>query len=423
MIDVSEGLSLVLERAEPLPPVRSPLGESLGLVLAEDAISDIDSPPYDKALMDGYAVIAADVQGGTVELQVIEEVTAGDTPRYVLTRGQATRLMTGAPLPAGADAVVASERTEGIARRVPIANRHGQKIGDFVPAEATVVRILDPLVQPGQNIMRRGTSLRCGETVLPAGRVLNAVDIGVASEAGCVEALVYPRPRVAVLATGNELVPPGQKPGAGEIRNSNGPMLCALASQAGGIPVDLGIGRDDRGELSRWVTRGLQEDVLVLSGGVSAGILDLVPQVLADLGVEEVFHKVRLKPGKPLWFGVWTEGGRRKLVFGLPGNPVSTLVCFQLFVRPALQILAGHRESGLPPLEARLAKEFTQRGDRQTYFPARLRRDGGQAEVELLGWQGSADLRTLAHANCLAIFPSGPHRFEPGTTVNVLPLE
>jgi molybdopterin molybdotransferase len=200
-------------------------------------------------------------------------------------------------------------------------------------------------------------------------------------------------------------------------------MLRALAVRANGTPVDLGIGRDDRNELARLVARGLREDMLVLSGGVSAGILDLVPSVLADMGVQEVFHKVRLKPGKPMWFGVWNEGDRRKLVFGLPGNPVSTLVCFRLFVIPALRVLAGQREIGLTPVEALLQGEFTQRGDRQTYFPGRLSSATGCRQVELLNWHGSADLRTLAQANCLTVFPAETRRFGPGAKVEVLALE
>jgi molybdopterin molybdotransferase len=228
---------------------------------------------------------------------------------------------------------------------------------------------------------------------------------------------------VAVLATGNELVPADRRPAAGQIRNSNGPMLCALVAGAGGIAVDLGIGRDDAEPLSELVARGLGEDVLVLSGGVSAGVLDLVPRVLSELGVEEVFHKVRLKPGKPLWFGVTRRGDRRTLVFGLPGNPVSSLVCFELFVRPALGRLAGRADNALPTVEARLTQPYAQRGDRPTYFPVRLRREAAQATVELLNWHGSADLQTLAQANGLAVFPADQQHFDAGDWVTVVCLE
>ncbi|MBC8874200.1 MAG: molybdopterin molybdotransferase MoeA [Planctomycetes bacterium] len=406
MIDVSDALSLILERADARPPAMKPVGQTPGLVLAEDVASDIDSPPYDKALMDGYAVIAADMRGGTAELQVLEEVVAGDTPREVVVSGTATRIMTGAPMPDGADAVVIIERTELI------------ESGD-----ASTVRISDDAVEAGQNILPQATSLRKGDVVLRAGRRLAAVDVGIMSEVGRHEALVYPQPTVAVLATGNELVPSEQMPGPGQIRNSNGPMLCALADKAGGTAVDLGIGRDDEAELSRLVQQGLEEDVLVLSGGVSAGVLDLVPKVLQDAGVEPVFHKVRLKPGKPMWFGVAPGTAPNTLVFGLPGNPVSSLVCFELFVRPALAALAGHQPGKQPTVEARLARPHRQRGDRPTYFPAVLREDSGETLVEPLDWHGSADLPTLARANGLAMFPAGRLGFEQGEPISVLLLD
>jgi molybdopterin molybdotransferase len=389
----------------PKTPVRRPTSESLHLVLAEDVESDIDSPPYDKALMDGYAVLATDLAGGSAELKVLEEITAGDVPRRAVVPGTATQIMTGAPMPDGADAVVMVERTELIGS-----------------GQSSVVQICDDGVEPGQNILYRATSLRRGEVVLRAGCTLTAVDIGIMSEVGRRDALVYPRPTVAVLATGNELVSAGQMPGEGQIRNSNGPMLCALTTCAGGIAVDLGIGRDDEAELSRLVRRGLEEDVLVLSGGVSVGVLDLVPAVLQNVGVESVFHKVRVKPGKPMWFGVAPSPGGDRLVFGLPGNPVGSLVCFELFVRPALGALAGKSASALSRTEARLAHEHTQRGDRPTYYPATLRHESGAAVVEPLDWHGSADLPTLARANCLAFFPAERQRFEAGETITVTML-
>lgn len=406
MIEVSDALVLILEHAKPRPPASKPVGQAVGLVLAEDVVSDIDSPPYDKALMDGYAVVASDLRSGTAELRVLEEVVAGATPNEAVVSGTATRIMTGAPMPDGADAVVVVEHTELVES-----------------PQSSVVRIRDDSVRPGQNTMRQGTSLHNGDTVLRAGRRLAAHDVGVLSEVGRQDALVYPKPSVAVLATGNELVPADQMPGAGQIRNSNGPMLCALANKAGGASVDLGIGRDDEAELSRLVRRGLKEDVLVLSGGVSAGVLDLVPKVLEDAGVERVFHKVRVKPGKPLWFGVVPGTPGNTLVFGLPGNPVGSLVCFELFVRPALGALAGKQANAQPTVEARLARRHQQRGDRPTYFPAVLRRESGNTLVEPLDWHGSADLPTLARADGLALFPAEKTRFEAGEPITVLMLD
>jgi molybdopterin molybdotransferase len=226
------------------------------------------------------------------------------------------------------------------------------------------------------------------------------------------------------LSTGNELVPVGEIPTAGQIRNSNGPMLSALVQQAGGRFLDLGIGRDDQDALTQLVARGLEADVLVLSGGVSAGVLDLVPGVLASLGVEQVFHKVDLKPGKPVWFGVLPQPDRArdKLIFGLPGNPVSSLVCFELFVRPAIARLAGRQADRLTMQAARLTSDHHQRGERPTFFPARRCDVDGESHVELLAWKGSADLRTLTAADCLACFPKGERAYQAGDEIDVVVL-
>ena len=400
MIRVDEALAKILALAQPRPATRVPLPAALGRVLAEDVTSDIDSPPHDKALMDGYAVIASDIDGPEVRLRVVEEVTAGEVPSRPVHSGEATRIMTGAPIPKGADAVVMVEQTKAAGD------------GNAIECQTTTATI-------GQNIMPRGTSLRAGQVVLQAGQTIRPIEIGVLAECGADEVAVFPTPTAAVLSTGNELVPVSELPDTGQIRNSNGPMLGALVCRAGSQPVDLGIGRDDRSELMDRVQRGLREDVLILSGGVSAGVMDLVPGVLRENGVEEVFHKVKLKPGKPLWFGTRRSAAATTLVFGLPGNPVSSLVCFELFVRPALRALAGHGDGGLPRRRARLTSAFQHRGDRPTYFPSRLVEEQGGWLAEPLPWKGSADLRTLADANGLIHFPPGKRTYSPGDIVEV----
>jgi molybdopterin molybdotransferase len=196
-------------------------------------------------------------------------------------------------------------------------------------------------------------------------------------------------------------------------------MLAAAVTRAGGVPIDLGVARDNAEELRRLIARGLSADVLLLSGGVSAGVLDLVPQALADMGVRQVFHKVQFKPGKPLWFGVHEAEGRQRLVFGLPGNPVSSLVCFEMFVRPALGRLAGRDNVGLRSGRGALATEFSHRGDRPTYHPARLIEGDGRVTIDPLPWQGSADLRGLAQANGLVHFPAGDRTHQPGDELEV----
>jgi molybdopterin molybdotransferase len=404
MLNVDEALEQVLAHAAPRPACECPTREALGLVLAEDVASDVDSPPHDKSIVDGYAVVAADLASGSAELTVLEEVTAGDVPRRAVTPGTSSRVMTGAPVPEGADAVVMIERAE------LVGAGQGQR-----------VRLVAGKVTSGQNIMRRAASMARGARVLAAGCQLRAVEIGILAEVGRPNVQVIPRPRIAVLATGNELVPLEVVPRAGHIRNSNSPMLAAQVQAAGATAVELGIARDDADELRKLIGFGLEADVLLISGGVSAGVLDLVPGVLEELGVRQVFHKISLKPGKPLWFGVLASDSGGKLVFGLPGNPVSSLVCFELFVRPVLAALAGRAAAGLEEATARLAAEYKHRGDRPTYHPARLSLVDGQPLVEPARWKGSGDLATLAGANALACF-SGDRVYAAGETIRVLRL-
>jgi molybdopterin molybdotransferase len=389
--------------------------------LAEDIAADLDSPPHDKSIVDGYAVMAADLAGGSAELAILEEITAGALPTRTVSPGHCSRIMTGAPIPTGADAVVMIERSE-------------------LSTDRTRVRITEQ-ARPKQNIMSRGASMRAGDVVLRAGHDLRPPEIGLLAEIGRADVPVFPAARVAILATGNELVDAAIRPAAGQIRNSNGPLLAAAARRAGGIPYDLGIARDEPADLRAKIEQGLAADVLVISGGVSAGVLDLVPAVLRDLGVEQVFHKVSLKPGKPLWFGmrgstfkVQSSGLQQlepgtvdlkpaTLVFGLPGNPVSSLVCCELFVRPAIAKLNGCDPSvGLRRLPAQLGSDFTHRGDRTTYFPAVARRQGERLIAEPVTWRGSADLRGVAEANVLAIFPAGDRVWQAGEDIDVLLL-
>jgi molybdopterin molybdotransferase len=405
MLTVDEALAEVLGQAKRLPAKSIALSNALGLVLAEDVASDLDSPPHDKSIVDGYAVRSADLEAGTLEFDVIEEVVAGQVPTRAIEPGQATRIMTGAPIPFGADAVVMIERATLLPAESPGSH------------EASVQLAAHPF-RAGQNIMRRGTSMRSGDRVLTAGQPLGPIEIGVLAEVGKATVAVVDRPKVAVLATGDELLDVAETPEAGKIRNSNGPMLLALAARANATPIDLGIGRDDHDDLRARIADGLEADVLVLSGGVSAGVLDLVPQVLRELDVEQVFHKIRLKPGKPLWFGVHKRARRQTLVFGLPGNPVSSLVSFELFVRPALGALMGRDDFALRETSAPLAREFSQRGEREACLPARI--VGGR--VELLAWHGSGDLRTLVDASALACFPAGDASYRAGESVRTLLL-
>ncbi len=400
MLSVAEAQAVVLRHARPLPPEVRPLAPAaLGLVLAEDVASDLDMPPYDKAMMDGFAVRAADLPEGRGTLRVVEEITAGRTPRRPVGPGEAARIMTGAPMPAGADAVVMVERTR--------------------PADDGRVVIEDRPPVPGQNVLPRAREMRRGETVLAAGTVLRPQELGLLATVGRAQARVHPAPAVAVLATGDELVEADATPGPGQIRNSNGPMLAGQVSRAGGVPRSLGIAPDRAEALRDLVAEGLRSPVLILSGGVSAGKLDLVPGVLQELGVTAHFHKVVMKPGKPVLFG--SRGDQ--LVFGLPGNPVSSLVCFELFVRPALRVLGGHADPGPRLLRATLAEEYAYRTDRPTYHPARLEAGEGGWEVRAVPWFGSPDLRGLTRANAFVLFPAGDHVHRAGQVFQVLSTE
>jgi molybdopterin molybdotransferase len=406
LLQVAEAQAIVQQHVRPLPPEPMALtSAALGHVLASDVLSDLDMPPYHKSMMDGYAVRCADLPTGKGTLQIIEEITAGQVPRRSLEAGQVSRIMTGAPIPPGCDAVVIVERT---------------RLG-----ENGCVEIEDRPPKPGQNILPRGAEMQRGDKILPAGTVLRPQEFGVLATVGRTTVLTHPSPRVAILSTGDELVEPGEKPEGGQIRNSNGAMLVALVSRAGGTPRYLGIARDDRACLRPMVCDGLKSHVLLLSGGVSAGKLDLVPGVLHDAGVVGHFHKVEMKPGKPVFFGTSSRsgGGGPTLVFGLPGNPVSVLACFELFVRPALRRLRGHVDPGPHFVSAILGEDFAYRTDRPTYHPAHLESTATGWKVRPVPWIGSADLRALTQANSLVLLPSGDHRHQAGQVFEALSLE
>lgn len=404
MLTVAEAFAAIVAEVQPLPVQHVPLAEALGLVLAQDAIADVDSPPFDKSLMDGYAVRSADLQAGHATLTVIEEVVAGQVAVKKVGAGEATRIMTGAPIPAGADAVVPVEQT-----RLDGDGRSG-----------TVV-IETTSVKPGRNILPRAASVRAGARVLPAGRRLRAQELGALAELGHGTIRVHRRPRAAVLATGDELVPVSEIPGPGQIRNSNETMLAAQLQKAGCQSVPLGIARDNLVSLREKIEAGLKYDLLLLSGGVSAGKLDLVPHVLAEFGVREVFHKVRIKPGQPLWFGKHVTDGHPCAVFGLPGNPVSSMVCCELFARTAVRRMMGIDPAVPHPVRAKLSVEHFNGGNRPTYHPAHLEYVAGTATVRPVPWIGSADLCATIEANAMALFPNGDTMYSAGTLMDVFP--
>lgn len=404
MLTIDEAFNRLLATVAPLESVTLPLSDCLGMTLAEDVVSGIDSPPFDKSLMDGYAIRSTDLNDGTAVLQVVEVITAGQVPTKPILEGQATQIMTGAPVPVGADRVVMVEHTE--------------RMGDSVRVTPKGTK---------SNIVLRGESVRSGAVVLTAGTKLNGSRIGALAELGCAQVLVHRRPTVAILATGDELVAIDQQPGPGQIRNSNESMLVAQVQAAGAIPVPLGVARDDRDDLRAKITRGLRSDLLVLSGGVSAGTMDLVPSELTAAGVSEVFHKVEMKPGKPIWFGVRPtsldplSGGEVDCyVFGLPGNPVSSLVCCELFVRTAIRRLMGEPASVPQTIKARLEHSYSARQDRPTYHPARLTWETAGPVVTLVPWHGSSDLCGTVTANAMVFLPGDAREYQVGDPLETI---
>lgn len=404
MMEVSEAVAAVLREVTAFEPQAIALLDALGLVLAEDVYADADSPPFDKSLVDGFAVRLADC---VQSLPVIEVVSAGQVSTRALDQSAAIQIMTGAPLPVGAEAVVPVELTS------MQTDANGESLVT-IPANVATWK-------PNTNILRRGASTKRGDLVVASGSELRPQELGALAEVGCSRVLTRRRPRIGVLATGDELVAIEQTPGPGQIRNSNETLLCAQIRRAGAEPLPLGVARDERAHLRQRIEIGLQADVLVLSGGVSMGDKDLVPSELSAAGVRQVFHKVNVKPGKPVWFGVLDKSPTaRTLVFGLPGNPVSSLVCFELFVRAALRKLMGVIPATPTVINARLTQAHTTKGDRPTYQPARLEWLADGPTVTAVPWVGSSDLRATVAANAMALFPIGDRTYPVGSAIEVI---
>ena len=373
-----------------------------GRVLAEEIVADRDFPPFARATRDGYAVRAADLAEVPVRLEVVGEVKAGDWPEpgvCLVGRGQAIGIMTGAPLPAGADAVVMVE---------------------YTVAAGTAVEVeIQRSVQPGENFVPRGAEARAGQRLLDRGRRLDHAGIAIAASVGKSRVQVFRRPRVAVLSTGDEVVEIDSTPGRAQIRNSNSYSLAAQVLDAGGEPVRLSIAPDEPERLRALIEEGLKCDLLLLTGGVSMGKYDLVEQVLAELKAEFYFTGAEIQPGRPAVFGS-CGAAHKKYFFGLPGNPVSTMVTFELFARPMIEALAGMAPQRLIFLRARLKSEIRTKTGLKRFLPAVLSGEFENAEVELARWQGSGDIGTLARANCYVVIPPDRERIEAGEWMPLL---
>ncbi len=399
MLDVDQALGIVLAQCRALPTVHVAPSDALFRTLAKPISTDIDQPPFDRSLMDGYAVRAVDTLNAPVTLQVAGQIAAGDMPQGRLESGQAMQINTGAPIPMGADAIVRVERTQ-------------------LDSEGGIVTILES-VMPAQFITPRGKYKKAGEVVLPACSLLTPVNIGVCASAGAAEVSVYRQPRVAVVVTGSELVEVGERPTGGQIRNSNQYVLDALIRSVHCEPIVQAAARDDRLSISDAISKAVDCDVICITGGVSMGAFDFVPDVLIGLGATVHFHKISIKPGRPTLFATLPNG---QLVFALPGNPVSALVGFRLLVAPALAALQGRRE--VPPLlQAELGGTLPAESPRRAYYPASLSVDANGGYVaHLLSWHGSGDALGMAGAQAFIMRPPDSPPGKAGEAVLFIPL-
>jgi molybdopterin molybdotransferase len=359
-------------------------------VLAKMAVADRDYPPVARSIRDGFAVRAADLPG---RLRVVGEVAAGGAFVGTVGDGECVEIMTGAPMPDGADSVVMVE--------------HTRREGDHMLA--------DRRPTPGEFVNPRGAEARRGMALMPGGRRIGFADVALLATVGLVSVEVFRRPRVAILSTGDEVVPVERMPEPNQVRNSNAHALAVQVARAGGVPTILPIAPDNIADTTRLVGEGLRHDLLLLSGGVSAGKYDYVERVLADHGAEFYFDRVLIQPGQPLVFG----RARDRFFFGLPGNPASTMVTFELFGRAAVGILAGEGETPLHMPFARLAHEFSHKPGLTRFLPARLSDDG--AEVTAIRWQGSSDVAALARSNAFLVVDAARESWAPGDLIRVLP--
>jgi molybdopterin molybdotransferase len=366
-----------------------------GRVLAEDVAADRDYPPFNRSTRDGYAVRSADATQMGAKLRLIGESRAGVAFDGTVAVGECVRILTGAAVPQGADAVVMQE--------------YARLEGDSVVLGATATS--------GQNFVVAGAEAHAGDALLARGARMGYAELAIAAQAGRATLRVNRRPTVAILSTGDEVVSVNDLPGPFEIRNSNSVSLAAQAALAGGEPVALGNARDEIGDLRARIARGLASDILVLSGGVSVGTYDLVEQVLRGLGAEFFFDSVAIRPGKPVVFG-WCSG---KPVFGLPGNPVSTMVTFELFVAPAIDILSGAETRPPAFCKAKLGHAVQEKAPLAHFLPARVSWAGGDPVVETIAWQGSGDLGAVVRGNCFLVVRGDRQRLEAGEWVDVLP--
>lgn len=401
MISVESALEIILKEIKPLGLESVDITSALGRVIGEDISARGGNPPWDNSAMDGYALRAADAKGASIDapvkLSVLYDLPAGGVPQGPVGQGQAVRIMTGAPVPAGADAVVMVEKTES---------------GDgFVLIKA------EP--RGGENIRKAGEDFKAGDIVVRKGSLIRPAEVSMLATVGVPFVMVHKRPRVAVISTGDELCDIIEAPGIGKISNSNGYALAALVAASGAVPIQLGIARDTKESLRQKLTAALSADCIISSGGVSVGDYDFVKDVLKDMGSSMIFWKVAMKPGKPLAFGV--IGG--KPAFGLPGNPISSMAAFEQFVRPTLMKMAGKTALYRQTFKATLTKDIKIKPGRMNFIRAELKSAEDGFTVTPLDGQGSGMILTMVRANSFVIVPQDSTGFKEGDVVRVQPFD
>jgi len=395
---LEDALTVVLDTVPVLGMEKISLLDALGRVLAEDIIADRDNPPWDNSAMDGFAVRYDDIKQEhavttPTVLKVIEDVPAGRFPTKTVGKGEAIRIMTGAAVPQGADTVLKVEDTE---------------------ATPTSVKVFKP-EQQGANIRPKGEDVRAGDCIIPKGKVIRPAEAGMLAILAKPFVFVYQRPRVAILSTGDELADLDERLTDEKIINSNSYGIAASVREAGGLPHLLGIAKDNPEDLKAKIRQGLNADILVLSGGVSMGDYDFTKSVFQELGAEMNFWKLAIRPGQPVAFG---KIGKT-LAFGLPGNPVSSMVTFEQLVRPAMLKMCGHSDLTRPVVQAVLQERFSKRPDRRHFLRGILWMERGMLMVRTTGPQGSGILTSLVKANGLIDIPIEVEKLKPGDVVNV----
>jgi molybdopterin molybdotransferase len=401
MISVDEALNRILTRVPVLGLEKVSIISSLGRVIGEDILTPRDIPPLDNSAMDGYAVRSADIKGASREnpmsLKVIEELPAGELPQKAVAKGEAIRIMTGAPIPSGADTVVMVEDTEKAGQHV--------RVYQGVPS--------------GENIRRAGEDVRKGDRVISRGSVIRAAEVGMLASVGRASVHVHQKALVAILCTGDELVDVDEGIADHKIVSSNSYTLCAQVMECGALPLQLGVAKDRPEEIEEKLRQGLRADVILSSAGVSVGDYDLVKDVLEGIGFQLDFWRVAMRPGHPLVFGTIGETP----TFGLPGNPVSSMVSFEQFVRPSLLKMMGHKNLFRPMVEAILKEDITKKPGRRHFMRARLSLEEDRYQVTTTGPQGSGILNSMVEANSLLIVPEEETEIKAGERVQVQILD